>query len=957
MALSYVYIGSTTEPSFFFTDNELVSCSANMGIDLLGNELTIDTFEFSVRFDDSDGDLRGLDYATPIWYYDGPDFVGKFYFKNIVRTGDTLYEINAVSVIGLLEYEKFYGRYYTNMTAYKAIEEVFKSDGIKRLVYSNRLTVKGSSESPAENVAFSKDYMIPEYVASETLTDIVVCFRVNSAPADSEQVIWKVDLTNCPVAYNGATTSITYTAKITVYGGYIMVYCYGSNTSHSVIAYKGYISNYFHIVRIKPKLGIVSIDGAETSFTSINVYLNLPMFGVLGYCYSGGTELPITTQANFTLAYIGFAESGSSTYHYYAFYKDYFSSDAYIAHSISVSYQNAIGGCAKLPKDSYEVESFSWYSYTYGNPQIITQSDINSAPMAALFDSIIWQDGIEDLTFSGWLASGSKREALHQILFALNLNLQKDENGNFIIGALPTEIAGTVDYSTDIYNSGSVEEVKKPLKLEVTEHYYSVPNDEGVTVFDNTGVTAPSGYYVVELNNAPIYDSVFGDSGIAVIGYTANAAVVVGAGKITGRQQKVTKTVLTETIGSRPDGDTISVRDVTLVTMLNSSAIMNKMRAFYASDVYKIKNAIVGNGRKIGRLYSLLTPFFEEATGYLTSARVLASSVTKYDCEFVSNYEPVSPGGVFQHAVLLTGAGTWELPEGVTDIHVVLIGGGAGGESGLAGEDGNRCPNFNTPTQAKGGDYGANGTAGKVYEVSISSPQSSYAYDCGSGGAGGAICTSKTTKNAGASGNYTTFGSYSSENGSVLENGYTDLITGKTYAKVMPTWTSGSGKGGDGGSWKLGNYSNCKKIESGDAYNFLEKKWYGGGYEAGKDYLIRWLNGNGESLSKVPGSAGGGAIGESGKSALYYDSAIRANRVTYTGADGGNATFVPPKPTEYNQSYYGYGGMGGAGGGGGGAGGGTTEEYQGAVTTYAPGSGGYGGRGGDGGDGCIIIYY
>ena len=80
----------------------------------------------------------------------------------------------------------------------------------------------------------------------------------------------------------------------------------------------------------------------------------------------------------------------------------------------------------------------------------------------------------------------------------------------------------------------------------------------------------------------------------------------------------------------------------------------------------------------------------------------------------------------------------------------------------------------------------------------------------------------------------------------------------------------------------------------------------------------------------------------------------------FVGGDGANATYVPPKATDYNPKYYGYGGMGGAGGGGGGNGGAYEDTWSSSeklFITYSGGVGGYGGRGGDGGDGCVLVYY
>lgn len=61
-------------------------------------------------------DLRLLPYGTLVSYYRDDALIVKAYVKNVVRTGQTTYRINAVSAIGLLETQKHYGGMYTATT-------------------------------------------------------------------------------------------------------------------------------------------------------------------------------------------------------------------------------------------------------------------------------------------------------------------------------------------------------------------------------------------------------------------------------------------------------------------------------------------------------------------------------------------------------------------------------------------------------------------------------------------------------------------------------------------------------------------------------------------------------------------------------------------------------------------------------------------------------------------------
>lgn len=963
MALNYIYIGSTTEPSFFFTNEQITRLNANISVDAVGNELAIDTLEFEVTFDDEDGTLRALGYGTPIFYYDSQHFVGKFYFKSISRVGSHLYTIYAVSVIGLMEFEKHYGGYYQNRNLKNAVFETFVSDGLRTNVFTEYVLLAPG----AQNVQLADNYLGSSVNASGTNTAIYVAFDVASFPSQGSDAIYYVH------ARDKTSSGGEYYVGIFVDNSHCTVYCSIGETAINR-AYFAISRGQLVEVQIEPAGGVVGyrIDKGSwnvsrfTALEKLNVIM--PLYGLRGCAdytkYSDG-EIVIENiipdvAGTYHLYCLEFFQSAWIITDYMLLYgmKNYFTDQRFLRDVVSgKSYYNTTnfipGG------DVQNVEG------NFGD--VITADDLSSE-LANIANNIQWDSGIQNLTFTGWIPSGTKREVLHQILFALNLNMYKDENGNLIIGKLPSELEGSIPAS-EIYNSGSVENVKQPKRIELTEHYYGTPTASASEVFDNSTGTTPSGTYIVDLNNAPIYGNATGTSGLTVISNNANAAIVSGKGKILAQSYIHSKRVITADISTRPDGDTVSVSNATLVTYINSTSVMNKLKAYYANAVYKIKNAIIGNGRKTGRKFELLTPFSEEDEAYLMSAKITGSSTTKYDCEFISGFTPVQAGNTYNNFVVLTGSGTWTKPSGVTRIFVVLVGGGQGGSSGLAGEDGKRLERFVTVGVAKGGAYGANGSGGKVKEVSIESASASYEYSCGTGGAGGAICTDKETPNDGSLGGDTTFGSYSSASGETTTDGYTNILTGDVLARSMPVWNSESGKGGNGGYTTVGNnrlYKDTVQHKPEEAYNFLTGVTYTGG-RSGNMKAWGGINVSGgedtRTVAQIGGGGGGAALDENGHPAIKGNPATTdptKRDELLVGGDGADATFIPPKATDYNPKYYGYGGIGGAGGGGGGQGGGyenTWSESSSFIVGYGGGLGGYGGQGGDGGDGCVVVFY
>lgn len=144
-------------------------------------------------------------------------------------------------------------------------------------------------------------------------------------------------------------------------------------------------------------------------------------------------------------------------------------------------------------------------------------------------------------------------------------------------------------------------------------------------------------------------------------------------------------------------------------------------------------------------------------------------------------------------------SGVFKAPPGVHRLRIVL---GQGGQGGGYGEPGWVEPfyNFTNSVGSGYGDPGQDGKGGLVWYGVI---------DCNEGqefqvhlGAGGAAATQSGVP--GQTGEHTTFGVYSSQNGKLYEYGYTDIANGQSFARTgvaapLPG-TGDGGKGGDGGT-------------------------------------------------------------------------------------------------------------------------------------------------------------
>ena len=140
-------------------------------------------------------------------------------------------------------------------------------------------------------------------------------------------------------------------------------------------------------------------------------------------------------------------------------------------------------------------------------------------------------------------------------------------------------------------------------------------------------------------------------------------------------------------------------------------------------------------------------------------------------------------------------SGTWKAPPGVRQLRIVL---GRGGQGSGPGGDGwiGRGGFLGTGLSAGYGDNGVDGVGGEIwYGVIDINEEQEFEVVLGAGGAPGVAAGQ-----AGSFGGHTAFGAYSSEDGQLYPNGYTDIANGQAFARTgVPAPLPGSGDGAKGG--------------------------------------------------------------------------------------------------------------------------------------------------------------
>lgn len=595
----------------------------------------------------------------------------------------------------------------------------------------------------------------------------------------------------------------------------------------------------------------------------------------------------------------------------------------------------------------------------------------------------------------GWLPIASARDSLVQVLFAIGAWLHTDENGTLRVQKL-------WDGTASIIGPGSVHAANIQVKyldpvsaVAVTEHQY-IAGTEDVTLFEGTAQQGD----VIEFDE-PAHT--LAAEGFTVLESGANYAVLsAGTGKLTGKSYVHNRRVVTRTVTEGAAKNVEEIADATLVSLVNSSAVAQRMAAYYACRE-QLTVDVNPAAEHAGHVVSLWNEWDKQQTlACIASRETKISGLLKSRTSALVGFLPPQPESseYFDERVLLTGSGTWTVPEGVTTYTKVLIGGGQGGKHGGKGEDGKQrtaswsegmytrynWSGYLPGAISKGGVGGEGGVGGKVLveTVNDATPGESIAYSCGAAGAGA------TTDGAeGENGTATTMGGSSSDSGSSSDIGYTDPVTGEVFAAKGDTGIAGGDSGGcsDVSAYPNPTVSGCLYVGQGiaeatDVVDEDGKVWKSGAWLLYNNTQQIYGKGNSASADgdlshgavecsascSGPSGAAVGANGSDGSATNCKATAGKEGNPTYMYAyaspgypvNGANAATAPKKP-----SAYGKGGRGGHGGGAGGCGGysatgkttSSTMTQKTQANTRGVGTGGLGSVGGEAGDGCIIIYY
>lgn len=522
----------------------------------------------------------------------------------------------------------------------------------------------------------------------------------------------------------------------------------------------------------------------------------------------------------------------------------------------------------------------------------------------------------------GWLPVATRRANLAQVLFAVGAQAKVDQIGTLRIEALWDGVSSAITPDR-VFWGDKVRYEAQVTEVSVLEHQY-IPGTEEIQLFEGTTQSGD----VIQFQE-PVHS--LAASGFSLLEQGANyAKVSAGTGTLTGKKYVHTTRDVRQAVTPDDVANVVEVKEATLVSLVNSAAVAERLAEYY-KWIEAMEATVVYDGERPGDVIAFEHPFGGASVGCVKSASITIGGRLVAQETTAIGYRPplFTQTEILDGRVLIDADTAWTVPDGVTSVRAVLIGGGDGGGSGASGQAGGSAGENRAGTGGKAGRYGGKaGDPGKVLETTLDvTPGEQIQVRIGAAG----------TPNG--KGGDTTFGDLTSADGVPPVSGYTDPVTGETFA--IKGW-DGNSEGVDGEPGTTGGVTLTVSLD-GTKSNVLGQ---GGKRGSANGSTAEWY--------------ASATYNRSGTN--YYVSFHAASGLDgKDGRDGSNART------------YGSSGSGGSVGNGGSGAGGYTVTIKVGDRLFPTGSsylvngitrnaadGGRGGRGGSGGygaSGCVILYY
>jgi hypothetical protein len=294
------------------------------------------------------------------------------------------------------------------------------------------------------------------------------------------------------------------------------------------------------------------------------------------------------------------------------------------------------------------------------------------------------KSNLQGVKLYGWLPIATQKDNLAQVLFAVGATIKSDLDGILHIEGLWDGVSGSSS-KDEMYEGPNVDYASLVTGVSVTEHQYFT-GGESVTLFEGTTTAGD----IITFSD-PMYN--LEATGFTILESNANyAKVSAGSGTLTGNKYIHNTREVTASVSSSSSQNVKTVKDATLVSLVNSRAVAERLANYYKC-IQEINADVVYGGEKPGDILSTWHPYDKKnVPSCVKSVDITVSNTLKATETSLVGYIPqqIEQTEILENRIILTGSGSLIVPDGVNSLRVVVIGSGNGGQAGSDGTNGAR---------------------------------------------------------------------------------------------------------------------------------------------------------------------------------------------------------------------------------------------------------------------------
>jgi hypothetical protein len=210
------------------------------------------------------------------------------------------------------------------------------------------------------------------------------------------------------------------------------------------------------------------------------------------------------------------------------------------------------------------------------------------------------KSNLQGVKLYGWLPIATQKDNLAQVLFAVGATIKSDLDGILHIEGLWDGVSGSSS-KDEMYEGPNVDYASLVTGVSVTEHQYFT-GGESVTLFEGTTTAGD----IITFSD-PMYN--LEATGFTILESNANyAKVSAGSGTLTGNKYIHNTREVTASVSSSSSQNVKTVKDATLVSLVNSRAVAERLANYYKC-IQEINADVVYGGEKPGDILSTWHPY------------------------------------------------------------------------------------------------------------------------------------------------------------------------------------------------------------------------------------------------------------------------------------------------------------------------------------------------------------